>query len=51
MASEKKKVFEEIQEKFKKDPVIGGKLKKDVPLLATNLTNPKHLEFIFNEYK
>ena len=52
MASEKKKVFEEKTKNYKtKDVIAGTTLKKDVPLLATNLQNPKHLEFIFNEYK
>ena len=52
MASEKKKVFEAKTENYKtKDVIAGSTLKKDVPLLATNLQNPKHLEFIFNEYK
>ena len=51
MASEKKKVFEQIQKGFQEDTIAGAKLKKDLPLLATNLNNPKHLEFLFNEYK
>ena len=52
MASkEKKKVYEKIQEDFQQDTIAGYKLKKDNPLLATNLNNPKHLDFIFDEYK
>ena len=51
MASEKKKVFEQIQKGFQEDTIAGAKLKKDLPLLATNLNNPKHLEFLFNEYR
>ncbi len=51
MAREKQKVYEKIQEDFQKDTIAGAKLKKDVPLLATNLNNPKHIDFIFNEYR
>jgi len=51
MASEKKKVFEQIQKGFQEDTIAGAKLKKDLPLLATNLNNPKHLDFLFKEYK
>lgn len=51
MANEKQKVYEKIQKDFQEDTVAGYKLKKDTPLLATNLDNPKHLDFIFNEYK
>ena len=51
MISEKKKVFESIQKGFQEDTIAGAKLKKDLPLLATNLNNPKHLEFLFNEYR
>ena len=51
MASEKKKVFEQIQKGFQEDTIAGAKLKKDLPLLATNINNPKHLEFLFNEYR
>ena len=47
MASEKKKVFEQIQKGFQEDTIAGAKLKKDLPLLATNLNNPKHLDFLF----
>ena len=51
MSREKKKVYEKIQKDFQEDTIAGYKLKKDKPLLATNLDNPKHLDFIFNEYK
>ena len=51
MASEKQKHYDKIKEGWVEDPVAGGSLKKDVPLLATNLNNPKHLDFIFNEYR
>ena len=51
MAREKQEGYEKIKEGYKKDPIAGGSLKKDVPLLATNLNNPKHLDFIFNEYR
>ena len=51
MSNEKQKVYEKIQKDFQEDTVAGYKLKKDTPLLATNLDNPKHLDFIFNEYK
>lgn len=51
MTSEKKKVFESIQKGFQEDTIAGAKLKKDLPLLATNLNNPKHLDFLFKEYK
>ena len=52
MASkEKEKVYQEITKGFKEDTIAGGKLKKDLPLLATNLKDPKHREFLFNSYK
>ena len=51
MAGEKQKHFDKIKEGWAEDPVAGGSIKKDVPLLATNLNNPKHLDFIFNEYR
>ena len=51
MAREKQKVYEKIQSGFQEDTIAGAKLRKDIPLLATNLNNPKHLEFLFKEYK
>ena len=51
MSREKRKVFEKIKQGFQEDVIAGSKLRKDLPLLATNLNNPKHLEFLFNEYK
>ena len=36
---------------FAADKIAGSKLTKDLPLLATNLKNPKHQEFLFNSYK
>ena len=36
---------------FAADKIAGSKLTKDLPLLATNLKNPKHQEFLFNHYK
>ena len=51
MSREKRKVYEKIKKGFSEDIIAGSKLRKDLPLLATNLNNPKHLEFLFNEYK
>ena len=51
MSREKRKVYEKIKKGFSEDVIAGGKLKKDLPLLATNLNNPKHLQFLFDEYK
>ena len=51
MAGEKRKHYDKIKEGWAEDPVAGASLKKDLPLLATNLNNPKHLDFIFNEYR
>jgi hypothetical protein len=51
MSREKKEVFEKIKKGFLEDTIAGAKLKKDLPLLATNLNNPKHLQFLFDEYK
>ena len=51
MASEKKKANLAKLKRFQQDTIAGGKLKKDLPLLATNLKNPKHLEFLFKEYQ
>jgi len=51
MAREKQKVYEKIQKGFQEDTIAGAKLRKDIPLLATNLNNPKHLEFLFKEYR
>ena len=51
MASEKKKANLAITAGFNEDKIAGGLLKKDLPLLATNLNNPKHLDFLFKEYK
>ena len=51
MAGEKRKHYDKIKEGWVEDPVAGASLKKDLPLLATNLNNPKHLDFIFNEYR
>ena len=51
MAREKQKVYEKIQKGFQEDTIAGAKLRKDIPLLSTNLNNPKHLEFLFKEYR
>ena len=51
MSREKKEVFEKIKKGFLEDTIAGAKLKKDLPLLATNLNNPKHLQFLFDEYR
>ena len=51
MASEKQKVYEKIQKGFQEDTIAGAKLRKDIPLLSTNLNNPRHLEFLFKEYR
>ena len=51
MASEKKKANLAKLKRFKQDTIAGGKLKKDLPLLATNLKNPKHLNFLFKQYQ
>ena len=36
---------------FAQDQIAGSKLTKDLPLLATNLKDPKHQAFLFGEYK
>ena len=51
MAREKQKVYEKIQKGFQEDTIAGAKLRKDIPLLSTNLNNPRHLEFLFKEYR
>ena len=51
MSREKQKVYEKIQKGFQEDTIAGAKLRKDIPLLSTNLNNPKHLEFLFKEYR
>ena len=51
MAREKQKVYEKIQKGFQEDTIAGSKIRKDIPLLATNLNNPEHLEFLFKEYR
>jgi len=51
MAREKQKVYEKIQKGFQEDTIAGSKIRKDIPLLATNLNKPEHLEFLFKEYR
>ncbi|AAX44229.1 conserved hypothetical protein [Tiamatvirus PSSP7] len=51
MSREKQKVYEKIQKGFQEDTIAGAKLRKDVPLLATNLNKAEHLEFLFKEYR
>ena len=51
MAREQQKVYEKIQKGFDEDTIAGGKLRKDIPLLATNLNKSEHLEFLFKEYR
>ena len=51
MAREKQKVYEKIQKGFQEDAIAGVKLRKDIPLLATNLNKSDHLDFLFKEYR
>ena len=47
----KQGTYAKIKSDFAADKIAGSKLTKDLPLLATNLKNPKHQEFLFNSYK
>jgi len=51
MSREQQKVYQKIQKGFDEDTIAGGKLRKDIPLLATNLNKSEHLEFLFKEYR
>jgi hypothetical protein len=51
MSREKQKVYEKIQKGFQEDTIAGSKIRKDIPLLATNLNKSEHLEFLFKEYR
>ena len=47
----KQGTYAKIKSDFAQDKIAGSKLTKDLPLLATNLKDPKHQEFLFNSYK
>ena len=51
MSREQRQVYEQIKKGFDKDKIAGGGIKKDIPLLATNLNKSEHLEFLFKEYR
>ena len=51
MSREKQKVYQKIQKGFDEDTIAGTKVRKDIPLLATNLNKSDHLDFLFKEYR
>ena len=51
MSREKQKVYQKIQKGFDEDTIAVTKVRKDIPLLSTNLNKSDHLDFLFKEYR